>query len=132
MAVPHMRSDADVGESLTYWHCREIRLAAIENFARLNHLNAENITHDDVLQSSAGVLGWSFADVRTWDSFDPPVPPVAIDNVGSCSSIAHEPVKDKVAVARRISDKTVRFMVGEENAKILDALDAMESVMGTT
>ena len=54
--------------------------------------------------------------------------PVAIDNVGSCSSIAHAPVKDKVAVARRISDKTVRFMVGEENAKVLDALDAMESV----
>ena len=91
-------------------------------------MNPENVTHDDVLESSAGVLGWSFADVRTWDSFDPPVPPVTIDNVGSCSSIAHEPAKEKVAVAHRISDKTVRFMVGEENAKVLDALDAMGSV----
>ena len=63
MVVPHIRSDADVEESMTYWHCREIRLAAIENFARFNYLNPENVTHDDVLQSSAGVIGWSFSDV---------------------------------------------------------------------
>ena len=30
---PHVRTDADIEESLTYWHCREVRLAAIENFA---------------------------------------------------------------------------------------------------
>ena len=28
--VPHLRSDADVEESLSYWHCREVRLAATE------------------------------------------------------------------------------------------------------
>ena len=109
MVVPQIRSAADVEESLTYWHCREIRLAAIENFAAFNYLNTENVAHDDVLQSSAGVLGWAFSDVRTWSSFVPPVPPVTIDNVGSCSSIAHEPVKDKVAVARRIFAKTVQI-----------------------
>jgi hypothetical protein len=65
---------------------------------------------------------------RQWDSFHPPSPPVALDNVGSCSSIAFEPAQDKVTVARRISDKTVRFMIGEENAKALDALDVMDSV----
>ena len=35
--VPHIRSDADVEESLIHWHCREIRLAAIENFAWFSH-----------------------------------------------------------------------------------------------
>ena len=99
LVVSHIRSDADVEESLTYWHCREVLLAAIENFARFNRLNPENVAHDDVLQSSAGVIGWAFSDVRTWNSFDPPVPPVAIDNAGSCSSVSHEPVKDKFAVA---------------------------------
>ena len=36
--------------------------------------------------------------------------------------------RQRVAVARRISAKTVRFMLGEENARVLDALDAMELV----
>ena len=89
-----------------------MRLAAIENFARFNHLNSDNASHDDVVKSSAGVLGMSFAGVRAWNSFDPPVPPVTIDNVGSCSSIARELAREKVAVAHRISDKTVRFMFG--------------------
>ena len=43
--VPHVRSDADAEESLTYWHCREIRLAAIENFARFNHLVELDLAH---------------------------------------------------------------------------------------
>ena len=61
--VPHIPFDEDVEDSLTYWYCREVRLAAIDNFARLNRLNLENVTHDDVLKLSAGVLVWSFADV---------------------------------------------------------------------
>ena len=89
---------------------------------------SDNVTHDDVLQSSAGVIGWAFAGIQAWDPFDPPLPPVALDNVGSCASIAFEPAQDKVIVDRRISDKTVRFMIGEENAKVLDALDVMDSV----
>ena len=40
-----------------------------------------------------------------------------IDSIGSCSSIAQEPAGEKVSVARRLSDKTVRFMIGEGNAK---------------
>ena len=51
-----------------------------------------------------------------------------IDSIGSCSSIAHEPAREKVAVACRLSDKTVRFMIAEENAKESDGLDAMDSV----
>ena len=51
-----------------------------------------------------------------------------IDSIGSCSSIAQEPAREKVLVARRLSDKTLRFMIGEENAKFLDALDAMDSL----
>ena len=60
--------------------------------------------------------------------FDSALPPVTIDNVGSCPSIAHEPAKEKDAASHRISDKTVRFIVGEENAKVLDARNAMGSV----
>ena len=53
----------------------------IENFALLRHLNPDNVTHDDVCGP----------DIRTCDFFDPPVPPVTIDNVGSCSLIANDP-----------------------------------------
>ena len=51
-----------------------------------------------------------------------------IDSIGSCASIAQEPAREEISVARRLSDKTVRFMIGEESAKVLDALDAMDSV----
>ena len=72
------------------------------------------------------------AGIRVWDSFDPPVPTAVADGVGNCSSIASEPAlvggELTGAVHRRLSDKTVRFMIGEENAKVLDALDAMDSV----
>ena len=48
------------------------------------------------------------------------------------SSIASEPTlvggELTGTVHRRLSDKTVRFMIGEESAKVLDALDAMDSV----
>ena len=126
--MPHIRTDEKIEESTTYWHCREIRFEAIENFARFHCRNADDVNHDEVLQSSASVLGWSFADIRAWDSFERPVPLVMIDSIGSCSSTAQEPAREKVSVARRLSDETVRFMIGEENAKVLDALDAMDSV----
>ena len=83
---------------------------------------------DEVLQSSAGVIGWLFADVKAWDYFDPPLPPVMIDSVGSSSSIAHEVAQGEGRGRHRLSDNTVRFVIGEENAKVLDALDAMDSV----
>ena len=106
----------------------EIRIAAIENFARLHYRNPKEVSHDEVLQPSAGVIGWSFADVKAWDSFDPRLPSVMTDNAGSCASIAHEPEPEKFTVTCRLSDNTVRFMVGLENAKMLDALDAIDSV----
>ena len=34
--VPHIRTDEELQESKTYWHRREIRLAAVENFARFH------------------------------------------------------------------------------------------------
>ena len=51
-----------------------------------------------------------------------------IDSIGSCASIAQEPARENVSVACRLSDKIVRLLIGEENAKVLDALDAMDSV----
>ena len=50
MVVPHIRSDEEVEDSLTYWHCREVRLAAIEKFVRFNRLNSDNVNHDDVVK----------------------------------------------------------------------------------
>ena len=45
MIVPHVCSDAVAEESLTYWYSREIRPAAIENFARLNNLVELDLAH---------------------------------------------------------------------------------------
>ena len=48
--VPHIRSAEEFVESTTYWHCREIRLAAIENIARFHCRNTDDVSHDEALQ----------------------------------------------------------------------------------
>ena len=126
----HVRSDEDMQESSTYWHCREVRVAAGENFACLHHRRHEDVTHEEIARSSAGVIGWSFAEVRALDSFDPPLPATTANGIGSCAPISHEPTPDKITVARHLSDGAVRLKIGEGNAKVLDSLDVMDRGVG--
>ena len=59
--------------------------------------------------------------------------PVATANgIGNCAAIGHEPTPGTITVARGLSDRTVRLIVGEDNAKVLDALDVMDSVAAQT
>ena len=123
---PHIDEDL-------YWHAREIRVAAIENFARFKCMDERDVTHDMVYNTSAGILGWAFADVKPWDSFEPPM---STSSRGVCFDYQYEPTVAAASThsalrreaTREEKTKAVRFMVGEDNAKVLEALGALDSI----
>ena len=78
-------------------------------------------------ESSAGVLGWAFADVRSWDSFGPPAH-------SGCVSFNHEPNQTQISatpeepISGDAKVRKVRSRLGENNAHILEAIGALDEV----
>ena len=91
----------------------------------------EHVTYDMVHNSSAGILGWAFADVKPWDYFEPPKSPSAN---GGCVAFNNEPNTSKECAPRSKSTsaekiKAARLMVGEENVRVLEAMGALDTVL---
>ena len=95
----HTRSDNEMEESATDWQCREVRLAAVETFGRLHHLNPEEVSPQEAACSLAGVIGLVFAVARVWDKSDPPLPVAQTNGIGNCAAISHEPTPETITVA---------------------------------
>ena len=119
-------------KEVRYQHTAEVRHAARTNFLKF-HCRGYGC-EEEIEESSLGVTGWAFSEVRDWTSIDlEKSMALGSPGVNSCINIDHEPrtaTPDTVDMMRQSRRRRMALdSLGVQTVQLLDAIGALDSVI---